>query len=179
MTAFSEGEENERRLDWTILRDGSIALYRRDDFLEEAVNWLSSHGYRIVSFDCSDWCTSTQMHDSLQHSLSFPSYYGGNLNALNDCMCEDLEVPEVGGLVLVLRHYDRYSNGTHAAHNSGRSEAEIVLDIFARASRYQMLKGRRLITLAQSGDPLIHFDNLDGVSATWNSREWLNENRNL
>ena len=109
----------------------------------------------------------------------FPSYYGGNLNALNDCMCEDLEVPEVGGLVLVLRHYDRYSNGTHAAHNSGRSEAEIVLDIFARASRYQMLKGRRLITLAQSGDPLIHFDNLDGVSATWNSREWLNENRNL
>jgi RNAse (barnase) inhibitor barstar len=117
------------------------------------------------------------MHDSLKDALSFPSYYGRNLNALNDCMCEDLQVPDAGGLALVLRHY---ANGPGAVLDSkGMSGAEIVLDIFARASRYYMLTGRRLITLAQSDDPTVHFDYLDGVSATWNWREWLNKDRGL
>jgi hypothetical protein len=52
MTAFNPGEENNSRLDWKILRDGSVALYRNDDFLEEDVDWLRSKGYKIVLFDC-------------------------------------------------------------------------------------------------------------------------------
>jgi hypothetical protein len=42
-----------------------------------------------------------------------------------------------------------------------------------------MLFGKRLIILVQSDDPLIVFDGLGGVRATWNSREWLNKNRGV
>lgn len=95
-------------------------------------------------------------------------------------MSEDLEVPEIGGLVLVLEHFDRYSNGAGAEiMRSGRSEAEVVLDIFACASRRFLLTGRRLMTLAQSDDPRIHFERLGGASTQWNTREWLNKNRGL
>jgi RNAse (barnase) inhibitor barstar len=171
MTAFSTSEENDNCLDYTILRDGSIALYRRADFLEEDVNWLRSNGYKIVSFDCSGWHSEEHMHDSLEKALSFPSYYGRNLDALDECMCEDVEVPDTDGLVLVLRHYDRYSNGSDATHGSERSVAEIMLHIFAKASRSYMLTGRRLLSLVQSNDPAMRFDHLAAVAATWNRRE--------
>jgi RNAse (barnase) inhibitor barstar len=103
MTAFTSEEETEDRLDSRILRDGSICLYRNNQFLEDDVSWLRSNGYRIVSFDCANWSSSDLMHDSLKSVLSFPSYYGRNLDALDECMSEDLEVPEVDGLVLVLK----------------------------------------------------------------------------
>jgi RNAse (barnase) inhibitor barstar len=180
MTAFTLEEEAEDRLDWRILRDGSISLYRNNQFLDDDVSWLRSNGYRIVSFDCANWSSSDLMHESLKGALSFPSYYGRNLDALNECMSEDLEVPEVGGLVLVLKHFDRYSNG-HGAElkPSGRTEVEVVLDIFACASRRFLLTGRRLMTLAQSDDPRIHFEHLGGASTQWNRREWLNKSRGL
>src|ERR1700756_5527355 len=119
------------------------------------------------------------MHDSLKSGLSFPDYYGRNLDALNDCMWEDVVIPDQGGLVLVLRRYDQFAKAVQIDTADARSFAEIVLHVFARAVRYHLLFGHRLIIVVQSDNPRIRFDNLAPVFADWNPREWLAQNRGL
>jgi RNAse (barnase) inhibitor barstar len=179
MAVFSANEVIDQRLDWTVLRDGGVALYWRSEILADDLHWFGSNGYRIVSFETAAWLTEERMHDSLKADLSFPEYYGKNLNALDECMWDDLAVHDVGGLVLVLNHYDSFAKADLDAGSSGKKTSDVVLDIFARATRYHMLFGRRLITLVQSDDPQIRFDRLGGASATWNWREWLNKNRGI
>lgn len=147
--------------------------------LNQDVNWLQSNDYNVVEFDAAKWKTEEQMHDSLRSALSFPYYYGKNLDALNDCMTSDLVVADHGGVALVFNHYDQFSTIGRAGDPNDKSLAKIVLHILADAVRYHMLFGRRLLILVQSDDPLIRFDDLAGISAHWNPREWLNKNRGL
>jgi len=179
MAAFGQQEEYEKRLDWEILRSGSIALYWRQQYLDEAVDWLRRHDYQVLTCDCEPWISEEAMHTGFQRTLSFPDYYGKNVNALKDCL-DDLPVPEVGGMALRLNRYDAYAKGTGTAlMHSGRSEADVVLDILACASRHFLLTGRRFVTLVQSDDPHLAFEGLGGMAAQWNPREWLNKNRGL
>ena len=179
MAAFNQQDRHEDRLDWEILRDGSVALYWRRELLDEDASWFRQQNYQVLSLDCGRWSSSDEMHMDLQRTLNLPAYYGKNLDALNDCL-SDLPVPEVGGIALVLSRFDAYAKGPGAAHvGSRRPEAEVVLDLFARASRYHLLTGRRLLTLVQTDDPRIRFDGLACVFADWNRREWLNKNRGL
>ncbi len=171
MRSFTDIEIKNQALDWHILRDGGISLYLRSAYLEEDVEWLHSRGYEIKEFDSGTWICEAAMHDALAFHLSFPPYYGKNLDALNDCMSEDLAVPLKGGLVLVLKHFNRFAAVSDIART--------VLRIFATASRCHMLSGRRLIALIQSDDPRLSFDGLGAVHATWNSREWLWKDRGL
>ena len=177
MTVFGQADEN--ALDYQVLRDGSVSLYRNPLYLEEDLQWLRQRGYRIYRVDCTTWSSEAALHESLQGALAFPAYYGKNRNALWDCM-SDLEIPEDGGVAIVLSCYDVYANGPGSACTpSGTKAAEALLDIFAGTSRYMLLTGRRLITLVQSADPSIRFEKLGGVSAEWNRREWLNKDRGL
>jgi RNAse (barnase) inhibitor barstar len=119
------------------------------------------------------------MHESLKAQLSFPDYYGKNLNALDECVLDDLVVPDSGGLALVLNHYDRFYKPVLNRASDEGSTAAVVLSIFTKAVRYHMLFGRRLLILVQSDDPTIEFGRLGGAAAWWNHREWLNKNRGL
>ena len=179
MAAFTERDKYEHRLDWNILRDGGIALYWRRDFFDDDMLWLRQQDYQVFPFDCARWASHEEMHADFQRTLGFPDYYGRNLDALNDCL-GDLPVPHVGGIALALTRFDAYAKGQGAdLAGSGRAEAEIVLDLLARASRFFLLTGRRLLTLVQTDDPRIGFELLGCISATWNHREWLNKNRGL
>ncbi len=152
MAVFGEYEENKKRLDWQILRSGSVALYLQPEYLNEDVDWLRQHGYQILSCDCTQWTTEEAMHAGLQQTLSFPDHYGKNVNALQDCLF-DLPVPEMGGMALVLNRFDVYGKGTGSAPmHSGRTEAEVVVDMLACASRNFLLTGKRFLTLVQSDD---------------------------
>jgi hypothetical protein len=123
--------------------------------------------------------SSEEMHADFQRTLTFPAYYGKNLHALNDSL-GDLAVPDEGGFALALVQFDKYTKGPGtAAIPSGCTQAEIVLEVLARASRRFLLSGRRFLTLVQTDDARIRFDNLGCVSAIWNRREWLNKNRGL
>lgn len=177
MAVFIPDEVTDQQLDWTILRDGGIALYWRPEVLANDLKWYESYGYTIVQFDAAEWNSEDQMHASLKSHRSFPDYYGRNLDALNDCLWSDLTVPDAGGLVLVLNHYDRFAKAIQIEDAGGRSFAQVVLHVFARAVRYQMLFGKRLLVLVQSGDPPIRFDNLAAISADWNPREWFDKDR--
>jgi RNAse (barnase) inhibitor barstar len=185
MASFKADEVNDQQLDWVILRDGGLYLYWRREILADDLNWLESNAYTIISFEAaewqstSDWESERLMHESLKAHLSFPDYYGNNLDALDECMLEDLVVPDSGGLALVLNHYDRFFKPVHNLASDGGSTAEVVLSIFAKAVRYHMLFGRRLLILVQSDDPKIEFGRLGGVGAGWNHREWLNKSRGL
>jgi hypothetical protein len=178
MGAFDAEDQTKEALDWVILRDGGIALYWRSEYLDEDLKWFRQQNYQLYSFNCEKW-TSGGMHADLERTLSFPSYYGRNLNALWDCL-QDLSVPERGGTVIVLNRFDAFQKGPGAALlPSGRAEGEIVLDILVRTSRYFLLTGKKFLTLVQSDDPRIHFERLGGVAAIWNWREWQDKNRGL
>lgn len=177
MAAF--GTDDGNTLDWEILLNGSLSLYRNCQYLKEDVLWLQLHGYRIFNVDCITWNSEDSMHESLAETLSFPAYYGRNFNALKDCLW-DIAVPDDGGVAIVLNSYDAYARGSGSANRqTGMHDAETVLDILAGASRYFLLLGRRFIVLVQSEDPRMHFEGLGSVATQWNRREWLNKDRGL
>jgi hypothetical protein len=179
MASFSESDRYQNRLDYCILRDGGVVLYRATEILADDVNWLTQEGYQLYSFDCQRWVSEQAMHSDWQAVLSFPSYDGCNFDALEDCL-SDLVVPDVGGTVFVLRNFDPYAKGSGATvMHSGRTQAEVLLDILAGMSRYFLLTGKRVVVLVQTDDPTPHYTCLGGASAKWNPREWLNKNRGL
>src|SRR5687767_9078982 len=108
MSVFRDDPEEWQRLDLSLLKNGSVHLYYRPSVLEEDVEWLRAHGYRLDSFDCSKWGTEEVMHEEFANRLEFPDYYGKNLDALNDCLSE-VFVPESGGRVLVFHRYDAFT----------------------------------------------------------------------
>ena len=185
MSIFSEDETQDKQLDWSILRHGGICLYWRQEILTDDLNWLKSNGYKIVSFDATEWQSTSEweserkMHESFKTHLSFPDYYGMNLDALDECISDDLVVPDTGGMAIVLNRYDRVANCAPHHYPDSCGTAEVVLSIFARAVRHHMLFGRRLLILVQSDDPEIQFGRLGGVAASWNYREWLNSSRGV
>ena len=67
---------------------------------------------QMVRVEASEWRAEADLHRDLATALDFPDYYGRNLDALNDCMRDDVASYEYGssqqetGLVLVLLRYD-------------------------------------------------------------------------
>jgi RNAse (barnase) inhibitor barstar len=178
MASFGAGDEN--ALDYEVIRDGGITIYRDFRYLEEDIQWLRDKSYRIHRVDCGGWVSENDLHESLKTALAFPDYYGKNFNALNDVI-SDLDVPDEGGVALVFSSYDFYANGA-GAPLSGSSDmvwAGIVLDILSRATHTFLLTGRRFLTMVQSNDPKMHFGKLGGSAPSWNRREWLFKNRGL
>ena len=171
--------EDESRLDFSLIRDGGITLYWRSEYLREDIEWFRQQKYQVFSFDCARWISSEQMHTDFQEILALPRWYGKNLDALYDCLCsEDVTVPDEGGTVFVLSRFDVYANSGGAARSSsGKSEAEVVLAILAKSTRYFLLTGKRFLTLVQSNNPHIRFEGIDCMAATWNQREFPAKSR--
>ncbi|MED1419481.1 barstar family protein [Bacillus smithii] len=111
-------------------------------------------------------------HKDLASVLHFPNDYGKNLNAFDDCL-SDVVPDGIGlGLVLVFKNYDIFSKRDPKA-------AYDILDIIQNNSWRFLLEDIKLIAFVQSNDAKIDFPNLDGMSAEWNNKEWLDQNRGL
>ncbi len=180
MTSFSRDPSEWQRLDRQLILNGGIALYLKASILQDDTAWLKTHGYQIYELHCESWSSDAVMHQDFKHILKFPDYYGENLDALKDCL-SDLEVPDSGGIALVLHRFDVFakSAGATVYPHAQRTIAEFLLVILATTTRDLMLTGSRFITMAQSDDPRIQFEKLGSVSAIWNPKEWLNKNRGL
>ncbi len=169
--AIFHGDEDINRLDWRLLQNGAINLYYRLSILEEDIAWLVDHGYLVHEFDCTTWTSQSDFHDAISAKLNFPSYYGQNIAAFNDCLSE-IEIPDNGGSVLVFHRFDRFM--TYEAEF-----ANWVMDVIQHNSRVHSLWGRRLLALVQSDDPRLELKPVGACSAHWNDREWLNSARGL
>jgi RNAse (barnase) inhibitor barstar len=169
MAAFHPDEW--QKFDYQLLRNSPVTLYHRLEVLDQILLQLKTEGYTIDELDCSTWKSEADFHRDIAKCLEFPDYYGQNLDAFNDCM-RDIEVPDLGGRIIVLRKFDVFAFCEPEI-------AQIVLDILARSSWRFLLTGQRLMTLVQSTDPRIAFDVVGAHPVMWNPQEWLNKNRGL
>ena len=104
MAPFTKGDIDNR--DWFLLQDGSITKYYHEHLLRETVTWLRDHGYTITEHDCAQLKTTPALLKAIGDGLGFPDYFqGNNLDGFDDFLY-DLNIPNKGGIVLVLRRYD-------------------------------------------------------------------------
>jgi RNAse (barnase) inhibitor barstar len=147
------------RVDRQLLQVGPVALYGPPERLRRHIAALESDGYRCPAFDCGEWESEAAMHRDLSARLQFPGYYGHNLNALNDCL-GDLDIPEAGGVALVLWRFDRFAR-------LSAERAWHVLEVIATASWQHRLYGRSLLGLVQSDDPQLQFAPVGARPVMW------------
>lgn len=175
MPSFKLEDVTSGRFDWALLKNGPVHLFGRANVLEAAISELAKAGYLIHDVDAGPWTSEGDMHDALSSALSFPDYYGRNLDALNDCL-SDVAYYSYGsredtvGTVLVLRHFDRFGG-------LNRRSAHVLLDSYAGQARRALLIGHRMICLVQSDDPDISFEAVGSTTVMWNPAEWLASKR--
>jgi RNAse (barnase) inhibitor barstar len=161
--------------DYRLVQDTFVTMFRDGGLLESTTGWLAGRGYQVVAVDAGGWLGEPDLHRDLALALRFPDYYGRNLDALNDCLRDVASWeygadPTAAGLVLVLRHYDRFAaRQPRAAH--------AVLDIFAARARGGALFGHRMMCLVQSDDPGLRFPPVGATPVMWNDAEWLDSGR--
>lgn len=171
MAAFPREVELDGGADraFRLVQNGFVTKFHRPAVLDESVRWLTENGYHVVSVDAAGWQDARDMLRALGHALSFPDYYGRNLDAFNDCL-GDVAALEYGtddnatGTVLVLLHYDAIlAKEPHAA--------QVVLECFAEAARRAALFGHRMLCLVQSDDPELSIKPVGSTAVGWNAAE--------
>lgn len=159
------------RLDVRLLQSGAVALYHKHTVLALDVAWFQQAGYRVYALDAATWKSAADFHAAVKRELTLPEYYASNLAAWIDCL-GDLDVPDDGGVVLQIRHFDAFARlDPHFAHT--------ILDSMESASRRFLVLGRRLLALVQSDDARIRFERVGAMPVNWNPREWLDADRGL
>jgi len=108
MAAFRHAPEEWQRLDWQLLQNSAVTLYHEPSVLRADVSWFESERYRVVSLDAGAFESCEELLIALGELLSFPDYYGRNLDAFNDCLSE-VAIPHDGGLLLVLHKFDVFA----------------------------------------------------------------------
>lgn len=171
MAVFRNDPTEWERLDWQLLQSSSITLYFDESVLAADVSWFERNGYSVRSLGVAGCESIEAVLTALGEVLEFPSHYGRNLAALNDCL-SDVEVPGDGGLVLVLHSFDELARRFRPA-------AQAILDVLADNSRRFMLTGRRFLALVHSRDPRISFDPVGATPVLWNPEEWLSSKRGI
>ena len=170
MASWDPDAELSPELDYRLVHNTFVTLFWDGAVLRQATSWLVAHNYDVVQADAGLWNTADEMFTAVAHALQFPSYFGQNLDALNDCL-SDVAAGDYGwrgeatGLVLVLDNFDRFAD-------VDRRVAQALLNIVADNARRAMLIGNRLICLIQSNDPDIRFEPVGAMPVMWNDAEW-------
>jgi hypothetical protein len=171
MATFKQDPTEWARLDWRLLQNSPVTLYFNSSILRNDISWFRAEGYRVLSLRSDEHASPEALLVALGEVLRFREFFGRSLDAFNDSL-GDIEVPDVGGLLLVMENF-----GSFAA--VFRRQAQAILDICADQSRRFLMTGRRFLVLVQSRDPSIIFEPVGASPVMWNPQEWLNSNRGL
>ena len=167
MASFRVGhDEYQHELPWQLMQNGPVTKYMERTGLDEDVAELQRLGFVVRRFSCAEWRSEGEMHTALKAGLELPSYTGKGLDALEDSLT-DIDVPEAGGLAIVLDDFtDRESRNTKLIH------------VLARTSRWWLLFGRIVVVLLRTDDPRYEGPvDLGATPAQWNGREWMTASR--
>ena len=151
--------------DFHLLKNGPVTLYHRHEVLEDAVATFAGLGYLVHRFDTRAWGTRAAFAAAVKQELDFPDYFGGNLDAFDDCM-RDVAAYSYGadrdsaGTVFVLSGYDTFTA-------ADRRAAQSVLDILADTARVGLLHGHRMACLVQSDDRNLRFEPVGATPVAW------------
>jgi hypothetical protein len=161
--SFRNHPDDWSRLDYRLLQNGPVVLYRSREFLDEDLAGLEAAGYRADEVDCSRIAALAELVVQIGRALDMPLDETGMLDRFIDRL-RDVGFEGVAGRVLILQSFDKY-----ARHEPAR--AAKLLDTLARQARDSLLFGDRWIFLVQSGNPDLAFPKLGGYDAQWNPRE--------
>ncbi|GAA0358303.1 hypothetical protein GCM10008968_12450 [Bacillus horti] len=148
--------------------NSDIILYHNRDYLDTSLTELENEAYKIYKIDGSCWKDTMDFHHDVARILEFPSYYGENLNAFNDCLSDIF--PSHALLALVFLNYDVLAR---IDFDFSRD----VLDIIQCQSRNARLQGTHLCSLVQTNDSSLMYKELGAVDVQWNSDEWQESSR--
>lgn len=172
MPSFDPAADFSQSQDWYLIRDSPVHLFWQTAMINQTVEWLRSHGYRIFSFDAAGWDTETDMHKDLAQGFGFPDQPYPNYDGLNDHLtdvalyqlCADATS---AGTVMVISRFNVF------VAQCGVFRSHILLDIFANAARMAMLVGHRMLCLLQSDDPDLAIGPVGASPVRWNVKESL------
>ncbi|WP_306300847.1 barstar family protein [Rhodococcus sp. NCIMB 12038] len=125
--------EQRQRFDWSLLQNGFVYRYDTRFQLDSACERLTDLGYLVHRIEAHDWASIGDMHAAFAAEMSFPAYYGRNLDAFDDVL-GDVATFDYGsdsdstGTVLAIASYDQLVQ-------LDRRTAKVVLDIFAKQAR--------------------------------------------
>ncbi|MDX9911256.1 MAG: hypothetical protein RBS39_05450 [Phycisphaerales bacterium] len=165
MAVFKNNEEEGwGRFDFGPLRDSfGIILYCSTQKLKNDVAWLARNDYVIMEFDCQRWTSQDAIHNDVSEQFEFSHWYLGSPRAIHG-MLMDVDVPEVGGLAVVLRRVD----GIRVDYDDFVWN---LMNFCTYVIRFHLLFGRRMLLLVQSNDPAMEFKEVGGRSVNWNWEE--------
>lgn len=137
-----------QRFDYRLLQRGFV--HRVDDAqsLRRAATLLSGLGYVVHEVDAGGWRVESDLHDALAAAMSFPGYYGRNLDAFNDVLRDVAEFAHGSdaastGTALLIDGYD-------SVHDISPRLAHAVVDIFALRAQHAALLGHPLLCIVTS-----------------------------
>lgn len=155
-------------------RRGLIELYHRAEVLNAELDRIRQEGGDVVRIDAGRWDASTHLA-SIADALGFPGHFGGNLDALADCL-GDVVAGAYGfradAIVRALAIYQFDS-----FHRAAPAAAGSLLDVLGEAAILGLRASRPLIVLLQSDDPQLRLGPVAPMVVTWNQSEFGRDRR--
>jgi hypothetical protein len=150
--SFANDSEERNQLDFQLLRDGVVTLYRRAEHLAADRDALCVLGYKSFDFDARHFDGTEDLVRAMESSM-LGSVCCKSIDGLDDHLWdfayfdEGLADPAATGTLITFRHFDAFAHREPAV-------AEAVLNILTVASRVGLLIGHRILVLVQSDTSL-------------------------
>ena len=94
--------------------------------VEELRRWAAQAGHRFVLVECSDCVDKASVLKAIGRAFAFPEWYGGNLDALYDCLTDLPERSDPGWVVVLER--------LPGEPTFGPADRDALLDVFRDAA---------------------------------------------
>ncbi len=153
---------------------GLIELYFKASVMNETINRLEADGAATVRVDAGRW-TDDQMLTDLAEALSFPAYFGKNLDALADCLFDVVSGeygfdPDSSMRILSIYQFEAYAR-------NAPEQSSALLEILHDTAILALKLGRPFLVLLQSDDPDLRLPTVGATAIGWNRAEFQRTKR--